>query len=99
MAFPALWGRIIDGPVLILVTAMDDLQQGDRGVADAGINLGCIHERQCSKTDGDCYLGWYALTLATSTELFDPEQIDVGHGKGMSAFNERHAFCPSQPPV
>jgi hypothetical protein len=43
--------------------------------------------------------GWYAYTLATPTELFDPEQIDVGHGKGMSAFNERHAFGPSQPPV
>lgn len=54
VAFPALWGKIIDGPVLI--TAMDDLQQGDRVVADAGINLGCIHERQCSKTDGDCHL-------------------------------------------
>lgn len=54
MRFPALWGKIIDGPVLI--TAMDDLQQGDRVGADAGINLGCIHERQCIKTDGDCNL-------------------------------------------
>lgn len=57
-----LWGKIIDGPVLI--TAMDDLQQGDRVGADAGINLGCIHERQCSKTDADCHLAvglvWYA---------------------------------------
>jgi hypothetical protein len=54
---PALWGKIIgrlnrqDGPVL--VTAMNDLQQGGRVAADAGINLGCIQVRLCIETDGD----------------------------------------------
>lgn len=60
MPFPVLWGTIIDGPVLI--AAMDDLQQGDMVGADAGINLGYIHVRQCIKTDGDSNWksAWYA---------------------------------------